>query len=180
MHGRRFGTQWTGERHYLAEDGEVSRELTLADLSLRLRQRMVYEYDFDDFWEHEIRVETRKNSKKDKSYPLCVDGARAGPPEDVGGLGGYERLLERLYDVRFDQEDGLDSLLDEDDAGDGAEDDGAEWTSADRAGFDGPGDPLLRYNPDVIDRRAINVALKTEFAGTSLSLSAAGAQAVSD
>jgi len=45
VHGRRFGTQWTGDQHHLVEDGKVSRELTFADLSLRLRQRMMYEYD---------------------------------------------------------------------------------------------------------------------------------------
>src|SRR3546814_15797052 len=45
VHGRRFGTQRTGERHHLVEDGKILRELTLADLSLRVRQRMMYEYD---------------------------------------------------------------------------------------------------------------------------------------
>src|SRR3546814_4470632 len=66
VHGRRFGTQRTGERHHLVEDGKILRELTLADLSLRVRQRMMYEYDFGDFWEHEIRVEAREQPSADK------------------------------------------------------------------------------------------------------------------
>lgn len=113
MHGRRFGTQWTGQRHHLVESGKVLRELTLADLSLRLRQRIVYEYDFGDFCEHEIRVETRETPPADKFYPICIDGARAGPPENIGGTGGYERLLERLEDVRVEQENGIYELLGE-------------------------------------------------------------------
>lgn len=165
VHGRRFGTQWTGKRHHLVEDGKILRELTLADLSLRVRQRMMYEYDFGDFWEHEVRVEAREQPSADKPWPVCTDGARAGPPEDIGGPGGYERLLERLDDVRFDQGNGLDDFLDENDTSDGEEDDGEEWTPADRAGFDGPDDPLLRYDPDSVDRRAINLALKAEFVG---------------
>src|SRR3546814_18840248 len=70
-----------------------------------------------------------------------------------------------LFRSRFDQGNGLDDFLDENDTSDGEEDDGEEWTPADRAGFDGPDDPLLRYDPDSIDRRAINLALKAEFVG---------------
>ena len=180
VHGRQFGTQWTGQRHHLVEDGKVLRELTLADLSLRLRQRMMYEYDFGDFWEHEIRVETREQPSADKPWPVCIDGARAGPPEDIGGPDGYERLLERLEDVRIEQEDGLYGLLDEDELDDEGQGDGKDWTPADRAGFDGPDDPLLRYDSEAIDRRAINVALKAEFAGKDRSVSATAAQASSD
>ncbi len=31
-------------------------------------------------------------------YPRCLDGARSCPPEDVGGTGGYEDLLDALRD----------------------------------------------------------------------------------
>ena len=44
---------WTGERHHHAD----GREVALADLGLRLRQRILYECDFDDLREHDVCVE---------------------------------------------------------------------------------------------------------------------------
>ena len=55
-----------------------------------------YEYDFGDGWEHEIVVETDKTSTNTKHCYYCVEGERACPPEDCGGIGGYEDLLEIL------------------------------------------------------------------------------------
>ncbi|RWF24039.1 MAG: hypothetical protein EOS64_09135 [Mesorhizobium sp.] len=52
MHGRHYGTTSTGKRHRDA----AGREVTLANLQLRGRQRIRYEYDFGDLWEHEIRL----------------------------------------------------------------------------------------------------------------------------
>ncbi|RUW45798.1 hypothetical protein EOA32_33220 [Mesorhizobium sp. M1A.F.Ca.ET.072.01.1.1] len=55
MHGRHYGTTSTGKRHRDA----AGREVTLANLQLRGRQRIRYEYDFGDRWEHDLRVEAR-------------------------------------------------------------------------------------------------------------------------
>lgn len=92
LHGRHYGTTWTGERHRDA----AGREVTLTDLELRVRQRICYEYDFGDLWEHEIRVEAKHAREGGKLYPLCIGGARAGPPEDIGGPPGYAVFLDRL------------------------------------------------------------------------------------
>ena len=32
--------------------------------------------------------------EKGVKYPICIDGKRAGPPEDVGSIPGYEDFLE--------------------------------------------------------------------------------------
>jgi hypothetical protein len=56
--------------------------------------RLIYLYDFGDDWEHEVTVE-RVMAEGDESF-VCVDGARACPPEDCGGASGYARLLEVL------------------------------------------------------------------------------------
>ena len=55
-----------------------------------------YTYDFGDWWEHELTVEDVSGAEPDERYPACVGGARACPPEDVGGASGYAELLAAL------------------------------------------------------------------------------------
>jgi pRiA4b ORF-3-like protein len=59
--------------------------------------RIVYEYDFGDSWQHEIVLEKSLEPEMIK-YPRCVEGARACPPEDVGGIWGYAEFLEAISD----------------------------------------------------------------------------------
>jgi len=56
--------------------------------------KFVYEYDFGDSWEHIILVEAILDSEKGARYPFCVAGKRACPPEDIGGVWGYEEFLK--------------------------------------------------------------------------------------
>jgi len=58
----------------------------------------LYIYDFGDNWEHDLILEKIIPVVKNKKYPLCIDGKRNCPPEDVGGIGGYENMLEILAD----------------------------------------------------------------------------------
>ncbi|GAA5181359.1 plasmid pRiA4b ORF-3 family protein [Rugosimonospora acidiphila] len=60
--------------------------------------RFSYVYDFGDWWEHEIAVEALYPAEPDERYPLCLEGDRGCPPEDVGGAQGYARFLEALRD----------------------------------------------------------------------------------
>ena len=60
--------------------------------------KFVYEYDFGDGWEHEILLEEILASDSDKTYPFCIKGKRQCPPEDIGGVWGYEGFLEALQD----------------------------------------------------------------------------------
>jgi len=62
------------------------------------RFRFEYEYDFGDGWEHEVLFEGCVRAEPGSRYPVCVEGARACPPEDVGGTGGYEEFLETIAD----------------------------------------------------------------------------------
>ncbi len=62
-----------------------------------------YEYDFGDGWEHEILFEGYPPLEKGKKYPLCLEGERACPPEDVGGIGGYEDFLESISDPKHEE-----------------------------------------------------------------------------
>jgi hypothetical protein len=68
------------------------------DNVVRAKQKFEYEYDFGDGWEHEIVVEQTLQREPGASYPICVAGERACPPEDCGGVWGYEKFLEAIMD----------------------------------------------------------------------------------
>jgi hypothetical protein len=67
--------------------------------------RFLYEYDFGDDWQHEVLFEGCLRASKEERYPLCVEGERACPPEDVGGVRGYAEFLEALADPDHEQHD---------------------------------------------------------------------------
>ncbi|MEQ8199448.1 MAG: plasmid pRiA4b ORF-3 family protein [Clostridiaceae bacterium] len=64
-----------------------------ADVYIRNKNRMVYTYDYGDDWKHEISVQ-RVISDYEKNYPVCIMAEGNRPPEDVGGIPGYEEYLE--------------------------------------------------------------------------------------
>lgn len=64
------------------------------------RFRFEYEYDFGDGWMHEILFEGRVPAEAGKKYPICLDGARACPPEDVGGVWSYQEFLAAISDPK--------------------------------------------------------------------------------
>jgi hypothetical protein len=63
---------------------------------MRQRVRFIYEYDFGDSWQHEITLENTLEPEPKVKYPRCVEGARACPPEDCGGIWGYPDFLEAI------------------------------------------------------------------------------------
>ena len=69
--------------------------------------RFEYEYDFGDSWMHEILFEGRIQPEPGKRYPLCVEGKRACPPDDVGGAWGYVDFVEAVTDPEHEQHDEL-------------------------------------------------------------------------
>lgn len=65
--------------------------------------RSVYIYDFGDGWEHDLLLEEIIARQPKKKYPRCLDGARACPPEDCGGIRGYEDLMQILSDSSHEE-----------------------------------------------------------------------------
>lgn len=61
---------------------------------LNERKTMRYNYDFGDNWDHKITLEKILTKEEKTKYPICMAGARACPPEDCGGTGGYDNILE--------------------------------------------------------------------------------------
>lgn len=77
----------------------------LNQLDLGEKSKFKYEYDFGDSWEHTILVEKIIPAEKGAHYPICVTGKRACPPEDVGGVWGYENFLEAITDRHHKEHD---------------------------------------------------------------------------
>ncbi len=62
------------------------------------KDKFIYEYDFGDSWEHDVVVEKIIPPEQGAKYPVCITGKRACPPEDVGGVWGYETFLAAMKD----------------------------------------------------------------------------------
>ncbi|HLC16397.1 MAG TPA: plasmid pRiA4b ORF-3 family protein, partial [Thermodesulfovibrionia bacterium] len=62
-------------------------------------------YDFGDSWEHEIVVEKILSPEAAIKYPMCINGKLTCPPEDVGGVWGYDTFLEAINDPNHEEHD---------------------------------------------------------------------------
>ena len=62
-----------------------------------------YVYDFGDDWEHDIVLEKILEAQEGITYPICLAGKRACPPEDCGGVWGYKNLIEIMQDPDHDE-----------------------------------------------------------------------------
>lgn len=66
---------------------------------------IIYEYDFGDGWEHAITLE--KVVPGSELRAMYVDGAGERPPEDVGGIPGYEEYTEIMQDENHPEHESM-------------------------------------------------------------------------
>ena len=81
IHGKRYGINRIGGIGF-SDDPDTVR---LEGFHFRINERFLYEYDFTDNWQHQVRVEEILTQGPYRCYPVCIDGRRACPPEDCGG-----------------------------------------------------------------------------------------------
>lgn len=82
--------------------------MTLNEFLVKKNETIEYEYDFGDGWNHEITLE-KMVGKTDGNLPVCIDGAMAGPPEDCGGIWGFEDFKEIMKNPKHPEyEDSLE------------------------------------------------------------------------
>ena len=93
------------------------------------RTSLLYEYDLGDSWRHDITLLGTVEGEVEEKLG-CIDGARACPPEDCGGVSGYYHLLEALSDSEHEDHDML-----------------MEWVGG-------------KFDPEAFDVEAIDRALK--------------------
>lgn len=75
-----------------------SEEVQLLETFTKPRQKMMYNYDFGDGWEHEITLE--KMTDSDSLIADCIGGNGTCPPEDCGGPFGFKEMKVILKDPK--------------------------------------------------------------------------------
>lgn len=99
-----------GDTHYGQPDADFPQSPpvlrddrnSLAE-SLGALKTFRYLYDFGDGWEHKVRIEKLLSPDPAVHLPLCLAGANACPPEDVGGPPGYIDFIEAISNPRHDE-----------------------------------------------------------------------------
>jgi hypothetical protein len=149
IHGRDYGISRVGGIGFSHE----ARTIRLADFQFRRNERFRYEYDLGDGWHHEVRIERGLEEESKRTYPVCISGQRAAPPEESGGPWAF---LERRDAVPWQIHEHLEHLTESIDAGD----------------LDTVGDHLEAIESlhewvmlDRFDRRAVNHRLRLYAAG---------------
>ncbi|SER23939.1 pRiA4b ORF-3-like protein [Gracilibacillus ureilyticus] len=71
---------------------EFTHQVVIGD-ALDQFKSIVYTYDLGDDWQHIIKIE-KWIEEFDTRYPVCLDGEGATPPENVGGIPGYNDFLD--------------------------------------------------------------------------------------
>ncbi len=87
---RRFGNPLKRDEITIEDD----RDVTLADLGLEEGSQFTYGYHFGEGWQIGLIVERAGIIEKGLTYPFCIGGERAGPPEDCGGIEAFHDMLE--------------------------------------------------------------------------------------
>jgi hypothetical protein len=107
VNGKEYGRPDHEKR--FADDDPLRDEhrVRLASLFPVVPASLLYEYDYGDGWQHVLVVEQYWSASPDVQYPVCVEGERACPPEDVGGIHGYEELLAVLADPKHEENEGM-------------------------------------------------------------------------
>ena len=87
-----------------SEDVLACGKYRLGDLIKQKGRTFSYLYDFGDSWEHEIVIEeSRYSNPKLRTELACLEGERACPPEDVGGMPGYFEFCNALKDPKHEE-----------------------------------------------------------------------------
>jgi hypothetical protein len=90
---------------------ELPSEARLSQVAPRARAKIYYIYDMGDYWEHEILVEKTLPDHPGLRHPEVLAAEGACPPEDCGGVWGYEELLAAVGDPEHpDHEDMIEWL----------------------------------------------------------------------
>jgi len=91
IRGKSYGIPYIGGVDF----NDDAKRVYLSDFKFCLKEKFTYEYDFSDYWEHEIHFEKKLPIDVRKTYPLCIGGGHCAPPEDCGGPWAFMELRDQ-------------------------------------------------------------------------------------
>lgn len=133
INGKEYGRPDYEERWADDDPLRDERRVRLTNLFQVVPTVFLYEYDYGDDWLHVVVVERYWPASANEQYPTCIEGGRACPPEDAGGVYGYEELLAILADPKHEEHEGM-----------------RMWAGAD-------------FEPEAFDVESVNRALRHHF-----------------
>ncbi|HKS48906.1 MAG TPA: plasmid pRiA4b ORF-3 family protein [Amycolatopsis sp.] len=83
------------------------RAVRPSQLLAAVGDRLLYTYDFGDGWEHDITLEKILPADAGAAGATCTAGRGACPPEDCGGVWGYQELKATLADPNADEHESM-------------------------------------------------------------------------
>ena len=76
-------------------------DYTISHLLKEVKDKVTFEYDFGDSWEHEVTLSKVEDyASGEQPVVRLIGGKRACPPEDCGGVWGYQELCEAMKHPR--------------------------------------------------------------------------------
>lgn len=105
----RYADPRMNEERFMDEEPDLDEWKTSLATALSGKQSpFLYEYDFGDSWQHLIEVEKIHGfNELFGTFAKCLEGSRACPPEDCGGVSGYEDLLKIIQDPKHEEHESM-------------------------------------------------------------------------
>jgi len=103
LHQFTDGINFYAPNEFEIEESINSRTVKLNKILRQEKEGIFYEYDFGDGWEHVIVLEKIIDEDEKNQIPRCLDGKRHCPPENCGGIWGYEDLLKIISNKKNEE-----------------------------------------------------------------------------
>lgn len=91
--------------------GGLDEKKSINEFLKEPKDKILYEYDFGDSWEHLILLEKKVAKESDKTYPLCVTGRCMAPFDDCGGIGGFYDLVDAIENADHPEHEDMKNWL---------------------------------------------------------------------
>jgi len=81
------------------------KKIKISGLLKNEKDKIIYEYDFGDGWQHDILLEKILVDDGKIKFPVCLKGKMNCPPEDCGGIWGFKNMLQILQEPKHEEYD---------------------------------------------------------------------------